>query len=688
MKENKSETKKNTKANVSEDTSTASTEQMGAKTQKGSGDFNSHMEEDAERSPAAYSNVREDTNTTSTVQMGVKTPEKIEFQAEVAKVLDIVIHSLYSNKEIFLRELISNASDACDKLRYALLTHPELAKDTGVFKIILTPDKKDKTLTITDNGIGMDKNDLINHLGTIARSGSAEFIKMLTGDKKKDMALIGQFGVGFYASFMVADKVVVRTKKAGDNMGYKWESNGEGSFTITDDKDAPFGTSITLYLKPDDLDYLEPIRLRHLVRQYSDHISIPIVLKNDGKEETINSASALWLRNKTDITPEQYKDFYQNISHAFDEPWMTLHYTAEGVIEYTALLFCPTKPPFNLFQPDRKSNLQLYVNRVFISDDVPELMPNFLRFMTGVIDTRDLPLNVSREMLQRTPAMEKIRKGIVRRILTELKKRSEKADDYKTFWDSFGIVFKEGLYEPSEFRNEIAELCRFHSTRGEELTSFGDYVTRMKASQKHIYYLTGTDLATMRVNPQLEGFAARGIEVLLLTDPIDEFWVQTFYEYQGKKITSVMHAGDDLEKIKPAESDEGETLQKDKADALIKQIKTILGDAVGDVRTTDRLTKSPIALITPEGQMSMNLERLMRAHGQAINFASSRILEINPRHALIHKLADLVSENKDPEKVSDTIWVLYDQTLVTEGEPIKDPAKYTERLSRFIMAGL
>lgn len=662
MKENKSETKKETNE---KNTSKKTAEKVNAK-----------------------DTVHEETSTASSEEGSAKSAEKIHFQAEVAKVLDIVIHSLYSNKEIFLRELISNASDACDKLRYALLTHPELAKDTGVFKIILTPDKKEKTLTVSDNGIGMDKNDLINHLGTIARSGSAEFIKMLTGDKKKDMALIGQFGVGFYASFMVADKVIVRTKKAGDNMGYKWESTGEGTFTITDDKEAPFGTSVTLYLKSDDLDFLEPIRLRHLVRQYSDHISIPIVLRTEGKEETINSASALWLRNKTDITPEQYKDFYQNISHAFDEPWMTLHYTAEGVIEYTALLFCPTKPPFNLFQPDRKSNLQLYVNRVFISDDVPELMPNFLRFMTGVIDTRDLPLNVSREMLQRTPAMEKIRKGIVRRILTELKKRSEKADDYKTFWDSFGIVFKEGLYEPSEFRNEIAELCRFHSTRGDELTSFNDYVTRMKASQKHIYYLTGTDLATLRVNPQLEGFAARGIEVLLLTDPIDEFWVQTFYEYQGKKITSVMHAGDDLEKIKPQEDESGEALSKEKADALIEKFKAVLGTEIGGVRTTDRLTKSPIALITPEGQMSMNLERLMRAHGQAVNFSSSRILEINPRHALIHKLADLVSQNKESEKVTDTIWVLFDQTLVSEGEPVKDPAQFARRLSNFILAGL
>ena len=610
------------------------------------------------------------------------------FQAEVAKVLDIVIHSLYSNNEIFLRELISNASDACDKLRYALLTHPELAKETGAFKIILEPNAKEKTLTITDNGIGMNKDDLINHLGTIARSGSAEFIKSLTGDKQKDMALIGQFGVGFYSAFMVADKVSVRTKKAGDEQGWLWESDGAGSFTITPDDKAKFGTAITLHLKEDALDYLEPIRLRHLVRQYSDHISIPIDLKNGELQETINSSSALWQRSKTDITPEQYRDFYHSVSHAFDEPWMTLHYKAEGAIDYTALMFCPTKPPFNLFQPDRKSGLQLYVNRVFISDDVPELMPHFLRFMTGVIDTSDLPLNVSREMLQKTPVLGNIQRGIVRRIINELKKRAEDSADYQKFWEAFGIVFKEGLYEPSDNREDIADLCRFYSTSSDELTTFSDYVSRMKDGQKHIYYLTGTDLATLKINPQLEGFAARDIEVLLLTDPIDEFWVQTYTEYKGKKIISVMHAAEDLDKIKPVHKDTEKALKKSETDKLIAKMKEILSDSVSDIRTTDRLTKSPIALITPAGQMSMNLERLMRAHGQQINFASERILEINPRHPLIHKLSELLDKEDMSEQLSDSIWVLYDQTLVAEGESVKDPAQFAERLSRLLMRGL
>ena len=614
------------------------------------------------------------------------TAETMQFQAEVAKVLDIVIHSLYSNHEIFLRELISNASDACDKLRYALLTHPELTKNEG-FKIVITPDKSAKTLTITDNGIGMNKDDLINHLGTIARSGSAEFIKTLSGDRQKDMALIGQFGVGFYASFMVADRVQVRTKKAGDSTGWLWESTGTGSFTIKEDPDAPQGTAITLFLKKDMLDYLEPIRIRHLVKQYSDHVALPIELCENGKTEVINAASALWTRNKADITEEQYKDFYQSVSHSFDTPWMTLHYKAEGIIDYTALMFIPTKPPFNLFQPDRKSGIQLYTNKVFITDDMKDLMPYFLRFMTGVIDTNDLPLNVSREMLQTTPVMAKIKKGIVHRILSELKKRAEKPDDYKTFWDSFGIVFKEGLYEPIDERQEVAELCRFHTTADDNLVSFADYVARMKKGQENIYYLTGTDLETLKVNPQLEGFAARGIEVLLLTDPIDEFWVQTYSEYKGKRIVSVMHAKDDLNKIK-AEKDDTPTLDKKAGEKLTQKIKDVLGDSVGSVQMTDRLTKSPMALITPEGQMSMNLERLMKAHGQQTNFNSQRILEINGKHPVIQTLADLIDKEEMTDVVADSIQVLFDETLIAEGEPIKNPSAFTERLTRFIMAGL
>ena len=616
-----------------------------------------------------------------------KKTETRAFQAEVAKVLDIVIHSLYSNHEIFLRELVSNASDACDKLRYAVLTHPDLAsKDPLTIKII--PDTKAKTLTITDNGIGMNKDDLINHLGTIARSGSAEFMKNLTGDKQKDMALIGQFGVGFYASFMVADRVSVRTHKAGETTGWVWESDGSGSFSIREDKNAPRGTAVTVYLKSDMTEYLEPIRIRHLIKQYSDHVAWPIILVSDGKEETINEVGALWTRSKSDITDVQYRDFYQSVSHAFDSPWMTLHYKAEGIIDYTALLFIPTKPPFNLFQPDRKSGIQFYTNKVFITDDMKDLMPYFLRFMTGVIDTNDLPLNVSREMLQKTPVMAKIRKGIVHKVLAALKKRAEKPEDYKIFWDSFGIVFKEGLYEPIDERAEVAELCRFRSTAGETLVSFDEYVNRMKPEQENIYYLTGTDLETLKTNPQLEGFAARGIEVLLLTDPIDEFWVQTYSEYKGKHIVSVMHAKDDVAKIKPQQDESTPALDKTMGENLIKRIKEVLGDSVGAVQMTDRLTKSPMALITPEGQMSLNLERLMKAHGQPTNFDSTRILEVNTHHPVIAKLAELLNQADSEQTVSDGIVVLFNQTLMSEGEPVHNPADFAERLTRLIMKGL
>jgi len=602
--------------------------------------------------------------------------QKIQFKAEVAKVLDIVIHSLYSNKEIFLRELISNASDACDKLRYEQMLHPELAQKEA-FKIIVEPNKNTKTLTVTDNGIGMNHDDLVNHLGTIARSGSGEFMKALSGDKQKDMALLGQFGVGFYASFMVADKVQVRTHKAGEDVGYLWESDGAGSFTISEDKDAPRGTSVILYLKKDDEEFLDPFRLRHLIKQYSDFVSLPIVLKNEKSEDTVNAGSALWARPKSEITETQYKDFYQTVSHAFDAPWETLHFHAEGVIDYTGLLFIPTEAPINLFQPDRKSGLNLYVNKVFISDDVPDLMPYWLRFVTGVIDTKDLPLNVSREMLQKTPVMAKIKQGLTAKVLAALKKRAEKADEYKTFWKAFGIVLKEGLYEPSASRDEVAELCRFYSTNGEELTSFADYVSRMKKGQESIYYLTGADLATLRQNPQLEGFAARGIEVLLLTDPIDEFWTNTFPDYKDKKFVAVQQAGAELEKIEKVKND-ADALPKDKLDKLIEKMKKILGDEVKDVQATDRLTKSPMSLITGAGQMTLNMERLMRAHGQQTAYASDRILQVNPCHPLIHKMAEM----DDP---TDYVLVLFDQTLVIEGEPIKDPARWTEKLTALLL---
>lgn len=614
--------------------------------------------------------------------------EKHDFQAEVSKVLNIVVNSLYSHSEVFLRELISNASDACDKLRYAALTHPDLMKDHGAFEIILKPDKAAKTLTITDNGIGMSKDELINNLGTIARSGSAEFASHLTGDNKKDINLIGQFGVGFYSAFMVANLVEVISKKAGDEMGYKWTSEGNGSFTIEQDDTAKTGTTIILHLKKEFEEYTDPMRLRFVVKQYSDHISVPIVLENGKEKETLNSSSALWMRPKAEITEEQYRDFYRALTHNFDEPWLTLHYKAEGIIEYNALLFIPSKAPFDMFQPDKKHGLNLYVNRVFISNEVEELLPHYLRFVQGVIDTTELPLNVSREMLQHTPVLGKIKKGIVTRILEEMKKKSEDKETYNKFWKEFGVVFKEGLYEEPENVKKIAPLCRFYSSKVDGLVTLEEYLSRMVDGQKNIYYLTGDDLTVLKNNPSLEGFTAKGIEVLLLTDPIDEFWPQVFTEWDGKKILPIAYPDKDFEQIKSLNEATGESLEEGMQKLLLDRVKTVLKDQVSDVKITTRLNKSPVALVAGQGQMSIHLERLMKQHGQKQLFASTRILELNPRHTLVKKLAQAIFDKADEEKINNAVWILYDEARAIEGEPLVDPAGFIEKINAFMEKGL
>lgn len=614
--------------------------------------------------------------------------EKHDFQAEVSKVLNIVVNSLYSHSEVFLRELISNASDACDKLRYAALTHPDLMKDHGAFEIILKPDKAAKTLTITDNGIGMSKDELINNLGTIARSGSAEFASHLTGDNKKDINLIGQFGVGFYSAFMVANLVEVISKKAGDEVGYKWTSEGNGSFTIEQDDTAKTGTTIILHLKKEFEEYTDPMRLRFVVKQYSDHISVPIVLENGKEKETLNSSSALWMRSKAEITEEQYRDFYRALTHNFDEPWLTLHYKAEGIIEYNALLFIPSKAPFDMFQPDKKHGLNLYVNRVFISNEVEELLPHYLRFVQGVIDTTELPLNVSREMLQHTPILGKIKKGIVTRILEEMKKKSEDKETYNKFWKEFGVVFKEGLYEEPENVKKIAPLCRFYSSKVDGLVTLEEYLSRMVDGQKNIYYLTGDDLTVLKNNPSLEGFTAKGIEVLLLTDPIDEFWPQVFTEWDGKKILPIAYPDKDFEQIKSLNEATGESLEEGMQKLLLDRVKTVLKDQVSDVKITTRLNKSPVALVAGQGQMSIHLERLMKQHGQKQLFASTRILELNPRHTLVKKLAQAIFDKADEEKINNAVWILYDEARAIEGEPLVDPAGFIEKINAFMEKGL
>ena len=610
--------------------------------------------------------------------------EKRQFQAEVGKLLDIVVHSLYSNKEIFLRELISNASDSCDRLRYAALTQPELVADGSEFRIRLIPDSAAGTLTIADNGFGLDHDDLINNLGTIAKSGTAEFLSRLTGDARKDVSLIGQFGVGFYSAFMVADRVTVTTRKAGDDKAWRWESDGKGEFTVTPVEAADRGAAITLHLREDAKEFLEPIRLKSVVKRYSDHIAIPVLLKEGETEDSITSASALWTRSKSEITPEQYQEFYHHVAHAFDEPWAVLHNKAEGAIEYTNLLFVPKSKPFDLFNPDRKQHVKLYVRRVFITDDCEELLPPYLRFVRGIVDSQDLPLNVSREMLQHNPVLAKIRSGLVKRVLGELKKRAEAEDgDYATFWDSFGAVLKEGLYEDFERREDILELCRFRSTTQDGWVSLADYLGRMKDGQDAIYTITGDDIAALRKSPQLEGFAAKGVEVLLLTDPIDEFWVSAVSDYKDKPFRSVAAAGADLAKVQAAEGDEqpkAEEAPADEVSALIAAVKLALGDKVKDVRASERLTESAVCLVADEGEMSLHLEKLLRAHRQ-VEAERPRILEINPRHGLIKGLAHRVKENGTDDSVEDFAALLFDQARILEGEPPADPAAFARRLT-------
>src|SRR3954447_23540565 len=619
--------------------------------------------------------------------------ERLSFQAEVSRLLDIVAHSLYSEKEVFLRELISNASDACDRLRYAALTQPELSAEDPDLKIRLTTDAEAKTLTVADNGIGMNREDLIENLGTIARSGTAAFMNKLTGDAKKDVGLIGQFGVGFYSAFMVSDKVVVLTRKAGESHGWRWESDGRGDFTVSEAGDVPRGTRVVLHLKADEGEFLEESRLRRIVQKYSDHIALPIVYGEGDDAQSLNKASALWTRSRNEITPEQYKEFYHHVGHAFDEPWLTMHWRAEGKIEYTSLLFVPATKPFDLFNPDRRHRVKLYVRRVFITDEAEGLVPPYLRFLRGVVDSEDLPLNISREMLQHNPMLAKIRSGIVRRVLGDLSKKAEDAEQaeaYATFWENFGAVLKEGLYEDYEHREQITKLLRFRTTGAEGLVSLDDYVGRMKEGQDAIFYITGDDIDTLRRSPQIEGFKARGVEVLLLTDSVDEFWIPSVAEYKDKKFKSVTRGGADLSRIKaenePEKPEEEKPAENDLG-SLLAALKLTLADAVKDVRISERLTDSPVCLVADEGDMDMHLERLLKQHRE-LDTSAQRILERNPTHPLIRRLTDLAAKDGISAGLEDVAWLLLDQARIVEGEQIPDPAAFSRRLAVVLEKGL
>ena len=619
--------------------------------------------------------------------------EKIRFETEVSRLLHIVANSLYSQKEIFLRELISNASDACDRLRYEALTQPDLTADDPDFRVRISVDEKARVLEISDNGIGMNRDALISDLGTIARSGTSAYLEEHQDDEGADLSTIGQFGVGFYSVFMVASDVEVVSRRAGEDQAWRWASDGTGEFTISEAEREGRGTTIRLNLRKGEDEFIDPIRLRQIVKTYSDHIALPIVLVGDDGDETVNEASAIWTRQKKDVTDDQYKEFYRHVG-GFDEPWMTLHWNVEGKLEYRNLMYVPSAKPFDLFDPSRKHGVRLYVKRVFITAEADGLVPPWLRFLRGVVDSEDLPLNVSRELLQDNPMITRMRKAIVKRILTELgKKADKKPEEYKTFWDNFGAVIKEGLYEDFENRDQILKVVRFHSTTSDDdLVSLADYVGRMKEGQDAIYYISGEDLDQVRKSPQLEGFAAKGIEVLLLTDAVDDFWIPSIGVFEEKPFKSATRAGADLDKVTAEENaDEKDAddakFDEGKVNALIAMFKLTLQEEVKDVRISERLTDSAVCLVSDEGDMDLRIERMLKQHNQ-LDETFKRILEINPKHPLVTSLADSVGKDGAGKKVEDAAWLLLDEARIMEGEQVPDPSAFSRRLNAMMSSGL
>ncbi|WP_119270656.1 molecular chaperone HtpG [Taklimakanibacter deserti] len=601
------------------------------------------------------------------------------FQAEVAKLLHLMVHSVYSDRDVFLRELISNSADALDKLRYEAIATPELISGDADLAITITPDKTAKTLTVADNGIGMNEAELIDNLGTIAKSGTHAFMEQAK-TAKGDIHLIGQFGVGFYSSFMVAAKVEVISRKAGEAQAFLWASDGSGTFTVEPvaETQAPArGTRIVLHLKDDALEFLEDWKIEHVVRAYSDHIAHPIRLAA-GPETTrqINEASAIWTRPKSEITPDQYKEFFGHITGAYADPALTIHYKAEGRHEYTVLLFVPGEKPFDLYDPERRGRQKLYVRRVFITNDA-ELLPAYLRFVRGVIDSEDMPLNISREMLQHNPQVAAIRKAVTNKVLAELKKCFEaEPEKAKTIWEIFGPVIKEGLYEDMERRDQLFEIVRFNTTRRDGVT-LKDYVADLKANQTAIYYLTAEDEAKARMSPQLEGFRARGVEVLLLTDAVDSFWVRLALGFDGKPFKSVTQGAADLDLV-PLEK---EASKEDAADqgataTLIAVIKQALGDQVADVRKSQRLTDSPVCLVASDQALDRTLEKLLARQGTTDVKVSKPVLEINAGHALIQALAATAKERGACPELGEASSLLLDLARVMDGEQVTDPAKF------------
>ncbi len=624
--------------------------------------------------------------------------ETLGFQTEVSQLLKLMIHSLYSNKEIFVRELISNASDASDKLRFEALTDKSLFGDDPDLKINLTVDKEARTLTISDNGIGMSRDEVIQNIGTIAKSGTKEFFSKLTGDQAKDAQLIGQFGVGFYSSFIVADKVTLVSRRADllEGDAVKWESSGEGEFTIEASEKSTRGTDITLHLKEGEDEFLESYRLKSIAQRYSDHINLPIFMPKeewDEKEnkfvvkdelEQINQASAIWSRAKSDITEEQYEEFYKHISHDAEKPLSWAHARVEGRSEYTQLLYIPAKAPFDLWDREHRHGLKLYVQRVFIMDDAEQLLPAYLRFVKGVVDSSDLPLNVSREILQESKDVEAIRKGCINRILGLIEDLSEnQPEKYTIFWNEFGRVLKEGVGEDWSNKDRIAKLLRFATTSSDtpdQTASLADYVSRMKEAQDKIYYITAESYAAAKSSPHLEIFRKKDIEVLLLSDRVDEWVTSNLPEFDGKKLVSVAKGDLDLGKLSDGDEKSDEKQDGDDNADLVKRVKEALSGRVKDVRVSNRLVDSPSCLIADENEMSMNLSRMLKAAGQEVP-NTAPILEINKDHPIVRKMAS----ESDDERFSDWSSIIFDQAMLADGGTLNDPAAFVGRLNKLIL---
>jgi len=624
-----------------------------------------------------------------------KQKETLNFQAEAKQLLQLMIHSLYSNKEIAIRELVSNASDAEDKLRFQALDDSKLYEDDSELKIKIDYDKSNRTITISDNGIGMNREDIINNIGTIARSGTKEFLSQLSGDQAKDANLIGQFGVGFYSSFIIADEVTLETRRAGSKESFRWTSKGDGEFTIEEIDKKSRGTDITLTLKKDEDEFLDDWRLREIVKKYSDHITLPIVMKKtdfkDGEtvktdeDETVNDASAIWARNKKDIKTKDYNEFYKSLSYDSEPPLTYFHNRVEGNQEYISLLYIPSKAPHDLYDNrERNQGVKLYVKRIFIMEATEKLMPQYLRFVKGVIDSSDLPLNVSREILQDSKAVEAIRSGTVKKIISSLEDMAKKKpEDYEKFWNEFGRVLKEGPAEDFTNKEKIAGLLRFATTQDDsdkQSASFDSYIGRMKPEQESIYYITADSFMAAKNSPHLEIFKKKDIEVLLLGDRVDEWLISNLTEFKGKKFQSIAKGELDLGKLEN-ESEKGKKKKiEEKAKTLIEKIKKSLGDKVKDVKVTHRLTDSPACLVVGEHDISGNLERILKAAGQ--NTPDNKpILEINPEHKLIEKLKTFEGTDDFDEYTS----VIFDQAMLSEGAQLDDPVNFIKRINRFLV---